>query len=160
MRVIRNNSIVEDGWSVVLDDLVPPEGDVIVELSVWNAQHEQLSKRSGRVGVKLSSHELPEQIEELESVPLVAIDFPKYVDGRGYSLARLLRSRFGFKGELRAIGEVLHDQLFFMFRCGIDSYALKEGKDMQGALAALRDFSVTYQAGADDERALFRRVDR
>lgn len=90
----------------------------------------------------------------------VAIDFPAFTDGRGYTSARLLRTRLGYRGELRAVGEVLRDQHFFMKRCGIDSYLLKPGKDIESALAAFNDFSVTYQAAAGDEKPLFRRVQR
>lgn len=161
MRVIKDAQVQDDNWSVVAEDEpVPSEGDVLVSLAIWNAQQKQLANRSGKVGVVLASNESPTEIEGLSEVALIAIDFPKYVDGRGYSSARLLRSRLNYQGELRAIGDVLHDQLFFMARCGINSFALKAGKDFDGAVAALKDFSVTYQAAADDERPLFRRVER
>jgi uncharacterized protein (DUF934 family) len=134
---------------------------VIVGLAAWTAwQSTPAPERAGRIGVLLDSDELPEQIPALEQVPLVAINFPKFADGRGYSSARLLRERHGYKGEVRAVGDVLRDQLFYMARCGIDSFALKAGKDIEGALAAFDDFSIAYQAAADDPRPLFRRVAR
>lgn len=161
MRVIKDRQIVEDGWQLLPADApVPASGDVIVSLTQWNAWSAAPSERSGQVAVVLHSDERPEQIAGLERLPLIAIDFPKFVDGRGYTSARLLRERLGFKGELRAVGEVLRDQLFYMHRCGIDSFALKAGKDIEGALAAFDDFSVAYQPAADDPRPLFRRVAR
>lgn len=161
MRVIKDRQIVEDGWQLLPADApVPASGDVIVGLKQWNAWNAAPGERSGRVAVVLHSDERPEQIEGLDRLPLIAIDFPKFVDGRGYTSARLLRERLGFKGELRAVGEVLRDQLFYMHRCGIDSFALKAGKDIEGALAAFDDFSVAYQPAADDPRPLFRRVAR
>ena len=162
MRVIKDRKIVDDGWELLpAGSPIPPSGDVIVPLETWAewVQNPDTS-RSGQVGVLLKSDELPTQIAELDRVPLVAVEFPKFVDGRGYSSARLLRERLGYTGELRAVGDVLHDQLFYMSRVGFNSFALKAGKDMEGALAAFNDFSVAYQAAADDPRPLFRRVSR
>jgi uncharacterized protein (DUF934 family) len=161
MRVIKDRKIVDDGWTLLAPDApIPPGGDVIVSVAQWTAFNAAPSERSGELGVVLHSDELPEQIQHLDRLPLIAIDFPKFGDGRGYTSARLLRQRFGYTGELRAVGDVLRDQLFYMARCGIDSFALKAGKDIEGALAAFDDFSVAYQAAADDPRPLFRRVHR
>lgn len=161
MRVIRNQKIEDDAWQLLAPDAdVPPGGDVIVSVEQWNQNADALLARSGKVGVVVRSHESPDAITRRDELPLIAIDFPKFSDGRGYSSARLLRDRLGYRGELRAVGDVLRDQLFYMLRCGIDSFALKAGKDIEGALEAFREFSVTYQAAADDPRPLFRRVAR
>jgi uncharacterized protein (DUF934 family) len=163
MRVIKDRKIVDDTWEILPPEAeIPASGDLIVSLDRWNALQESppAAERQGRLGVLLKSDELPEQIRALERAPLVAIEFPKFVDGRGYSSARLLRDRLGYKGELRAVGDVLRDQLFYMHRVGVDSFALKAGKDIEGALSAFDDFSVAYQAAADDPRPLFRRVTR
>ena len=161
MRVIKDRKIVDDAWVLLAPDApVPEAGDVIVHLEQWNTGRKGFAGRAGKVGVLLKSHESPEQIQALEHLPLIAIDFPSFTDGRGYSSARLLRERHAYRGELRAVGDVLRDQLFYMARCGMDSFALKAGKDMEGALSAFLDFSVTYQAAADDQRPLFRRVNR
>jgi uncharacterized protein (DUF934 family) len=161
MRVIKDRQIIDDGWELLpVDAEIPPSGDVIISVAAWNSDPEAHAERAGKVGVRLSSDELPEQIESLDRLPLIAIEFPKFADGRGYSNARLLRERFNYRGELRAVGEVLRDQLFYMARCGIDSFALKPGKDIEDALSAFDDFSVSYQAAADDQRPLFRRVAR
>jgi uncharacterized protein (DUF934 family) len=161
MHVIKDRTIVDDAWVLLAPDAPLPEaGDVIVSLERWNRDRESFAGRAGKVGVKLKSSESPEQIAALDQVPLIAIDFPSFTDGRGYTSARLLRDRHDYRGELRAVGDVLRDQLFYMARCGIDSFALKPGKDIEGALSAFLDFSVTYQAAADEKRPLFRRVTR
>ena len=161
MRVIKNRELIDDGWALLPPDAAMPEtGDVIVGLAQWNAHHDSFERRPGKVGLLLKSDEEPEDIQALDQLALIAIEFPRFTDGRGYTSARLLRDRLHFEGELRAVGDVLRDQLFYMARCGIDSFALKAGKDVDGALEAFRDFSITYQAAADDPRPLFRRIQR
>lgn len=161
MRVIKQREIIEDSWELLPEGApVPEAGDVILSLAEWNRDPAGHAGRAGQTGVRLKSDETPQQIESLELLPLIAIEFPKFADGRGYSSARLLRERFDYQGELRAVGDVLRDQLFYMARCGFDSFALKPGKDIEGALSAFEDFSVTYQAAVDDRRPLFRRVPR
>jgi len=95
--------------------------------------------------------------ERLPGLKLIAVNFPKYGDGRGYSIARLLRERYGYRGELRAVGVVARDHLQQMAQCGFDSFLLREGEDPQAALAAFDDFSEAYQAGAAQPVPLFRR---
>lgn len=95
--------------------------------------------------------------ERLPGLKLIAVNFPKYGDGRGYSIARLLRERYGYKGELRAIGVVARDHLQLMAQCGFDSFQLREGEDARAALAGLEDFSEAYQANAAQPVPLFRR---
>jgi len=87
----------------------------------------------------------------------VAVHFPQFADGRGYSLGRLLRERYGWRGELRAIGDVLRDQLFYLTRCGFDAFDLREDQDLQAALSAFDDFSESYQTAVDQRQPLFRR---
>jgi uncharacterized protein (DUF934 family) len=158
MKVVKDRKIVEDAWHVVKDD--EEAGPyAIVSLTRWNSAHGTLLS-NGPVGLVLRSSESPDEITALEQAPLVAVDFPAFTDGRGYSSARMLRSRFGYKGEIRAIGDVMRDEMFLMHRVGIDSFAVKSSKDIEKALSAFDDFSVTYQAAADDERPLFRRVQR
>ena len=93
----------------------------------------------------------------LAEVRVIAVNFPKYGDGRGYSIARLLRERYGYRGELRATGVVARDQLHAMAQCGFDTFELREGEDAQAALAAFGDFSEGYQATAAQRVPLFRR---
>jgi len=95
--------------------------------------------------------------ERIGKLRVIAVNFPKYGDGRGYSIARLLRERYGYKGELRAVGVVARDHLQHMAQCGFDSFLLREGEDAQAALAAFDDFSEAYQASAAQPVPLFRR---
>ena len=93
----------------------------------------------------------------LAGVARVEINFPKFGDGRGYTIGRLLRERYGYKGELRAVGQVARDLLFYMESCGFDAYLLRDGEDAQEALTAFGDFSEPYQASATRPTPLFRR---
>jgi uncharacterized protein (DUF934 family) len=96
----------------------------------------------------------------LGAVSRVEVNFPSFTDGRGYSIARLLRERFGYRGELRAVGEVQRDQLFNLARCGFDAFVLKKDDDAADALAALNDFSEVYQASVERPLPLFRRREK
>jgi len=137
---------------------VPPSGDVVVPLALWLARREALLAYPGKLGVWLDANEGPEAIAaDLQHFALVAVNFPKFGDGRGYSTARLLRERYGFKGELRAIGDVLHDHLFFMEQCGFDAFALREDQDAQEALSVFDTFSDSYQTSVLRPVPLFRR---
>lgn len=159
MKVIKDRHIVEDAWHLVGDD-EEAGSHAIVSLARWNDEHDSLLAAGEPVGVVLRSDECPDDVAERDRLALVAVDFPAFTDGRGYSTARMLRSRLGYRGEIRAIGDVMRDEMFLMHRCGIESFAVKPGKDMEKALEAFDDFSVAYQAAADDERPLFRRVQR
>lgn len=113
---------------------------------------------NGCASVWLDSDEGPEDLEPfLAELNVVAINFPKFVDGRGYSYARLLRDRYKFTGEVRAIGDVLHDQLYYMKRCGFDAYDIRADTDAQAAIEGLTAFSEAYQASTDRPLPLFRR---
>jgi uncharacterized protein (DUF934 family) len=162
--LIKERRIVANGW--LLSKLgpdgglpeLPSRGDVIVPLELWQARRGELLAWSGALGVWLDSHQDPAAIaSDLDQFKVIAVNFPKFGDGRGYSIARLLRERHGYKGELRAIGEVLRDQLFFMAQCGFDAFALREDQDPDEALGAFDDFSEAYQASVVQPVPLFRR---
>lgn len=137
-----------------------PNGKVIVPLSVWQAQKTALQSRND-VGVWFASDERPEVLkDDVATLPIIAVDFPKFADGRGYSIAFNLRARLNYTGELRAIGDVLRDQLFYMQRVGFNSFAIRADRDVNDALKGLSDFSETYQQSWDQKNPLFRRVDR
>jgi len=104
-----------------------------------------------------NADELAALVERIGPRGIIAVNFPKYSDGRGYSIGRLLRERYGYKGELRAVGVVARDHLQQMAQCGFDSFLLREGEDAQEALAAFDDFSEAYQASAAQPQPLFRR---
>ncbi|QYF93956.1 DUF934 domain-containing protein [Massilia sp. PAMC28688] len=166
-QIIKDRAVVADDWTVLrLDenqaaqDAVVPEGKVIVPLAVWQAQRESLSARAA-LGVWIASDERPEVLKgELERFAVVAVDFPKFTDGRGYSIAFNLRMRLGYTGELRAIGDVLRDQLFQMHRVGFNAFATRQDRNIHDALKGLTDFSEVYQASVDQKAPLFRRAQR
>lgn len=172
--IIKNRAVVEDDWQVLRLDVAEgaeapdpasvavPAGKVIVPLAVWLGQRAALAARAaGTVGVWLGSDERPETLKgELDQLAVVAVDFPKFTDGRGYSIAYNLRTRLAYTGELRAIGDVLRDQLFSMQRVGFDAFATRPDRDINDALKGLSDFSETYQASVDQKQPLFRRHTR
>jgi uncharacterized protein (DUF934 family) len=163
-EIIKGRAVVADDWTVLrLDegqaaaDAVVPEGKVIVPLAVWQAQGAALAARAA-IGVWIASDERPEVLKgELDKFAVVAVDFPKFTDGRGYSIAYNLRMRLGYKGELRAIGDVLRDQLFAMQRVGFDAYATRQDRSIHDALKGLTVFSEVYQASVDQKTPLYRR---
>ena len=165
--VIRNKTIVNDDWTVLRpggkdapESVVVPPGKVIVPLRVWQAQRDALHGRA-ELGVWLASDERAEDLRnDIGKFSVIAVDFPKFADGRGYSIARHLRARLGYRGELRAIGDVLRDQMFYMQRVGFDTFAARTDKDIREALKGLSDFTFTYQASADEKLPLFRRAQR
>lgn len=163
--LIKNAKITTDSWQL-LDwaadgslPTVPATGDIIVPLPLWQAMAgELLDRRTGRLGLWLNSAEDPVLVaDSLEAFSLIAVNFPQFTDGRGYSTARLLRERYGWKGELRAIGDIQRDQLFYLLRCGFDAFVLNDGLDAQGALSAFKDFTEAYQTSVERPIPLFRR---
>jgi len=159
--VIRNGRVERDAWRF-LDATEAqgalPGGPIAVPLPAWIARREELLGGHDRVGVWLSPEDDPAALKrDLSLIDLVAVHFPKLADGRGYSTAALLRGRFGFAGELRAFGDIGRDQLFYLKRCGFDSFALAARHDPAGALPSLDDFSLRYQASVDDPVPLFRK---
>ena len=158
MRVIKNRAIVEDEWQRLPDDAPLSDGDIIVSWPRWREeQNTDLAAHRGRIGIAVNGDdELDEIAARLDAFDLIAIEFPRFADGRGYSIARLLRERHGYSGELRAVGDVLRDQLFYMARCGIDSFELRADKDAEDALQAFEEFSTPYQAAADEHTPVYR----
>lgn len=164
--IIRANTLVpqveDDPWQLIKHDAETTHADAacrILPLAIWQAQRAQgVLHANSHTGVWLgASDEYEEIIDDLLALPLIAIDFPSFRDGRGYTLAFLLRSRYGYLGELRAIGDVLRDQLFYMHRCGFDTFAVREDKDIHDALKGLTEYTIRYQGAVDDPVPLFRK---
>jgi uncharacterized protein (DUF934 family) len=166
-QIIKGHAIVADDWNLLRADegadaaaLDVPAGRAILPLATWLAQREALAGRAaaGEIGVWIAPDEDPAALrDDLPRLALVAVDFPKFTDGRGYSHAWNLRSRLGWNGELRAIGDVLRDQLFSMQRVGFDAYDTRPDRSIDDALKGLTVFSETYQASVDQRVPLFRR---
>ena len=162
--LIKEQRIAADSWRLLSrgpagePPEVPAQGDVIVPLALWLERRDAFLAYPGRLGVWLDANEGPEAIApDLPRFALVAVNFPKFGDGRGYSIARLLRERYGYRGELRAIGDVLHDHLHFMKQCGFDVFVLRDDQDAQAALSAFDTFSEGYQTSVLRPVPLFRR---
>ena len=163
MALIKHRKLAPDSWQLLEPDAdgtvqVAAEGDVIVPLSIWETQRAELISRSGQLGVWLAGNEDPARIaDDLQHFALVAVKFPALPDGRGYSIGRLLRERYRWDGELRAIGDIQRDQLYYLARCGFDAYVLRAGENIASALTAFDDFSDAYQTAVDRPVPLFRR---
>ena len=159
-HLIDRNGPQPDTWVAFDGDAgaIPPGADVLLPLDEWRERAGVWSARAGRFGLLLSP---PADVmavrDDLGRFALIAVHFPTFTDGRGYSTARLLRDRLGWTGEMRATGDVLRDQLFLLARCGFDSFVLRADQSPQAVLAAFHDFSVRYQAATDQPLPLFRR---
>jgi len=166
-QIIRNKTIVSDDWTLlrIEKDQAPDSvsvltGKVIVPLTVWLAQKAVLQDRP-ELGVWFASDERPEELTgDVQRFKVIAVDFPKFSDGRGYSIAYNLRARIGYTGELRAVGDILRDQMFYLQRVGFDAFAPRPDRSIEDALKGLNDFSVKYQTSWDEKNPLFRRVER
>ncbi len=158
-KIIKNRAIVEDTFTHVSEPgQLPASGDVLVDLALLDEVESELKARDDKFGIKVTGDVEPEELAgHLENVDLIAIEFPVFRDGRGYSLARILRERMGYEGELRACGDVLRDQMFYMQRCGFNSFEPRDDRCIEDALNGLSDFSVTYQADAVEKRPIYHR---
>lgn len=162
-KLIKDKAVVDDNWQILEatdapEAVVVPDSEVIVPLNVWKAQQEQLQGRKSTLGVWLDSEQLAEELAaDAVGFAVIALNFPTFMDGRAFSTARLLRERYGYQGDIRAIGYIIRDQLFYMSRCGFTSFKLPEGNNLEAALESFNDFSESYQAAVDQPQPLFRR---
>jgi uncharacterized protein (DUF934 family) len=146
----------EDQFTAVADDQDLPAGDVILSLARFQSEGDRLIGEGRKVGVRLESHEAVESLAyDLPRVALVALAFPKFRDGRAYTSARLLRERYAFKGEIRAVGDVLREQAVFMARCGIDAFEPADGSSPQVWDRAVGRYRHVYQAASDGRAPAF-----
>lgn len=152
-KIIKDGQIVDNDWRRVTEPGIL-ENNAIVPLQTYL---EHPTKQS-QLGVWLENDvELEEVAKKIVSAPVIAINFPIFMDGRGFSLARLLRQRYGYQGELRAIGHIIRDQFCYLQRCGFNAFELADDIDLEAAKASLQDFSEFYQAASDQPLPLFKR---
>jgi len=154
VALIKDGQQITDPFVSIDDDAsLPVDGAVIVSLERWHAEREVLLEREDALGIKLRSDQSPDLIGDgLQRIALVALEFPAFRDGRAYSYARLLREKYDYRGELRAVGDVLLEQLHFMLRTGIDAFELHSDNPMRDFEIASQDFSIWYQPTADGRR--------
>jgi uncharacterized protein (DUF934 family) len=152
MPLLENGVLAEDRFAQVADDAeLPADAPALISLARLRRDAEKLAGRNAELGVQVGTATHPEDIADLlDRVALVAVEFPKFRDGRGFTIARTLRERFGYTGEIRAVGHVLPDQHGFLLRCGFSSVVVPEGADLGPWTAALSRFHIAYQAGVDD----------
>jgi uncharacterized protein (DUF934 family) len=151
MALLKRDRIIDDTWQRIDDASPLPSGiPVIVTYGRWQKERDALLTRNGELGIVLASDQSPGLIaNDLHRFTLVCLEFPKFTDGRAYSYARLLRARYDFTGEIRAVGMVLRDQLLFMRRCGFDSFDIPDEVDAADWTVAFDDFSQRYQPTVD-----------
>lgn len=150
MPLLKDGTVVEDAWQAVADAEPLPETPAIVSFKRWQAERETLAGRRTPLGVRLpNGQDVAALVPDLDRFAVIVLEFPRFNDGRAYSQARLLRERHGFKGEIRATGMVLRDQLMFMQRCGVDAFEIAKGEPVAAWQAAVREFDVFYQPTGD-----------
>lgn len=150
MQVIKDRQLVENTWTYVADGEALADGDITVSLNRWNEEKPQFKNHQGKVGVRLESDDDVNVLaDDVETLPLVELNFPAFTDGRGFSHARLLRDSLNYQGEIRAVGSYMADQAFYMSRVGVNAFAMDNTEELAVALSTLDDFSVKYQASTN-----------
>jgi uncharacterized protein (DUF934 family) len=148
MRLIKNREIITDSWTQIADDTIIPDGDIIVTYTRWLADKETLLNHAGGIGLSLNiEDDFDTLLSDLEHFSLIALNFAVFTDGRNFSRAQLLRDRYQFKGEIRAVGGFHRDQVYYLNRVGFNAFELTDEDDTQaeGMLSAFDEFSVYYQ---------------
>jgi len=147
MKIIKDKQIIDDSWQHIADETELTDGDITVSLARWQQHAAELANHKGNIGIRLAPADIVEEISnDLEKISLIALEFPAFTDGRSFSQARLLRSRYGFDGEIRATGSYMPDQVFYLMRVGVNSFQLENEKETETALSTMNDFTVKYQA--------------
>jgi len=154
-KLIKSGEFAQDGFASVADDAALPEGAVIVSLARFQKDREALLARNTPVGVRLQSHENPELLgADVSHFALIALEFPKFRDGRAFSWARMLRTRLGFKGEIRAVGDFLYDQVNYQHRVGFDAWEVPDHFTLEMFNRALVEMTNVYQPSADGRKTI------
>jgi uncharacterized protein (DUF934 family) len=163
-QIILDKQIANDDWTLVADDAALTAAKEVINFSRWAAAEGAdkaalITKRdTGSLGIQLNAGDTADLLAaDSQGFALINVEFPKFADGRGYSAARLLRERYDFSGQLRAVGDVLFDQLFYMMRCGFNAMAMRADQDLDLAVKGFETFSAPYQGDVNDPRPLFRR---
>ena len=158
-QVLKDNRPIDDSWTLLNEDSESlPSGDILLSYSQWQTFSDQLDSHDGSVGVIIEGNaDIEDIIEPLLKLPLIAINFPKFADGRAFSSARLIRERYEYTGEIRAVGGFIRDQLYYLSRCGFNAFKFDDSVDLTESAKSLQDFSEAYQVSVDQESPLFRR---
>lgn len=150
MQIIKNKQIIDNTWTFIADGSELIDGDISITPTRWNKEKEQILNHHGKQGLRLSPTDKIEDIaDDLKLISLIELDFPAFTDGRGFSQARLLRNRYQYQGEIRAIGGYMADQVFYLSRVGVNAFQLGNEKELPLALSTMNDFTVSYQTSTN-----------
>ena len=154
-KLIKSGAYAQDGFAPVADDAALPDGAVIVSLARFQKEREALLARNTPIGIKLQSSENPEVLgADLNHFSLIALEFPKFRDGRAFSWARMLRTRLGFTGEIRAVGDFLYDQVNYQHRVGFDAWEVPDHFTIEMFNRALTEMTNVYQPSTDGKKTI------
>lgn len=154
-RLIKDGAFAEDVYARVADDAALPEGAVLVSLSRFKKEREALLARNTPIGVQLQASENPEMLgADVNHFSLIALEFPKFRDGRAFSWARMLRTRLGFTGEIRAVGDFLYDQVNYQHRVGFDAWQVPDSFTIEMFNRALTEMTNVYQPSTDGKKTI------
>ena len=163
-KLIKDGVVAENSWRCIAKDagiadaINDPSNQILVHLSLWQNHKDELEASQKEIGVWLDSEDDPYDLaNDAAELPLIAVNFPVFRDGRAFSSAAILRERLSFKGDLRAIGDVLRDQVFYMKKCGINSFEIEDSLEAEEILQAFADFKDSYQSTVEIPEPLFRR---
>lgn len=146
MQIIKDKRIMDDTWQMIADDAPLPIGDICISFARWQQEKHQLVHRTGHLGVRLQPTDAVNELADgLKRLDLIVLDFPDFADGRLFSQAWILRERLGYKGELRATGNYMPDQAFYLSRVGVNAFCPEKFSDLPIILAKINEISVNYQ---------------
>jgi uncharacterized protein (DUF934 family) len=155
-KLIKSGAYAQDSFAPAADDAPLPEGAVLVSLARFQKDRDTLLARNTPIGVRLQSHENPELLgADVSHFSLIALEFPKFRDGRAFSWARILRTRLGFTGEIRAVGDFLYDQVNYQHRVGFDAWEVPDNFTIEMFNRALTEMTNVYQPSADGKKTIF-----
>ncbi len=155
MPLIKDGNFVPDGFAAVADEAPLPDGAVMVSLARFEKERDALLARNTPLAVRLKSDENPETLgQDVQRFAAIALEFPKFRDGRAFSWARMLRTRLHYAGEIRAVGDFLYDQIFYMHRVGFTAFEVHEDFTAQQYARALSEITHVYQPSADGQRTI------
>jgi len=154
-QLLKSGAFAADTFTAVADDAALPEGPAIVSLTRFEKDRAALLARNVPLGVRLKSDENPTRLgDAVNHLSLMALEFPKFRDGRAFSWARILRTRLGFKGEIRAVGDFLYDQMNYQHRVGFDAWEVPDDFTVEQFQRALAEMTNVYQPSADGRKTI------
>ncbi|RIZ71692.1 MAG: DUF934 domain-containing protein [Methylococcales bacterium] len=147
MQLIKDQQIIDNTWQYIADTDELKSGDISVSFARWQADKQQLLAHDGKLGIRISSADsVDELVDDLDTLKLIELDFPDFADGRLFSQAWLLRGRYHYQGEIRAIGHYIPDQVFYLARVGVNAFSPKMSEELADIINKLKDFTVNYQS--------------